>query len=544
MDIPFRTNGRLNTAKLKQIEQEVIKSAPENLKCLPLQQLVWHLHNGVDSVPLCFCGAPRFFKGFGKGYAAACNPNCIGVAQSRELSLLSKYGVKNVLCLENVKEKIKQTNMQKYGTPYFSQSDIGKQKIKESVKSKLGVDYPTQCKKVTQKRKENSIAKYGVESPSKLQCVKDKAEKTNLAKYGSKTWNSTENGRISVSLRLKEHHDAVNPNRLKLEDHEFVLHRYDQLKSLTLLAGELGVQVNYLSRWFAKNGYKADKTCNVSSIEHEIVEWLKTLGVEPRVRDRTTIKPYELDVVVGNLAIEVNGIYWHSFDHLETNEERNRHLHKLQLCEAAGISLIQFTDIEWNSKRDIIKSIILNRLGKANKIFARKTVVKHISNSTIRDFLLENHFQGHVPAKVNLGLYLGDELVAVMNFGKPRFAKNAEWELLRFATKKNVMVVGGAQKLLTAFKKEHKGSILSYSDRMKFSGKMYSTLGFVQIKVNGPSYFYTDKNVLMSRVKFQKHKLHKMFNNFDPNLSEAQNCFNNGLRRYWDCGTITWLLSD
>ena len=64
-----------------------------------------------------------------------------------------------------------------------------------------------------------------------------------------------------------------------------------------------------------------------------------------------------------------------------------------------------------------------------------------------------------------------------MTFGKPRYNKNYEWELVRFCS--HFQVVGGAEKLFTYFRNRYKPkSIISYCDKSKFIGKVYTNLGF------------------------------------------------------------------
>jgi hypothetical protein len=42
--------------------------------------------------------------------------------------------------------------------------------------------------------------------------------------------------------------------------------------------------------------------------------------------------------------------------------------------------------------------------------------------------------------------------------------------------------------------------------------------------------------LLESRNKYQKHKLSKVLEDFNPNDTEVQNMFGNGYRRIWDSG--------
>ncbi len=72
--------------------------------------------------------------------------------------------------------------------------------------------------------------------------------------------------------------------------------------------------------------------------------------------DRSAIKPYELDLYSEkySLAIEVNGVYWHS----DKFKDRNYHLIKTLKCEKRGISLLHFWETELENNFDWCCSII------------------------------------------------------------------------------------------------------------------------------------------------------------------------------------------
>ena len=44
------------------------------------------------------------------------------------------------------------------------------------------------------------------------------------------------------------------------------------------------------------------------------------------------------------------------------------------------------------------------------------------------------------------------------------------------------------------------------------------------------------------KSKFQRKNLPDMLSVFDPNLSEAENCRNNGWYQIFDCGKKKWVL--
>ena len=60
---------------------------------------------------------------------------------------MEKYGVSNVFALEEVKEQINHTNLEKYGHENIAQGVL-KEKIKETNMKKYGVPYSTQAKEV------------------------------------------------------------------------------------------------------------------------------------------------------------------------------------------------------------------------------------------------------------------------------------------------------------------------------------------------------------------------------------------------------------
>ena len=189
--------------------------------------------------------------------------------------------------------------------------------------------------------------------------------------------------------------------------------------------------------------------------------------------------------------------------------------------------------------------MINNKLGLNKKIFARKCEIREVDSNTAERFLKENHLQGYCVAKYRFGLYYENVLVSLMTFGKSRYNKNYDWELLRFCSKKGYNIVGGASKLLSHFRKQYSGSIISYANRRWSNGHLYETLGFEEIGKTDPNYFYfkeDDLYKLYSRVTFQKYKLENLLDVYDENLTETKNMFNNGYRQVFDCGNKIYAL--
>ena len=282
-----------------------------------------------------------------------------------------------------------------------------------------------------------------------------------------------------------------------------------------------------------------------SKAEQEIVDLLPNCEQS----NRTILQGKELDIVCNNFAIEYNGLMFHSEGNNKSTKfnKRNlkyKHLEKTELTENKGYQLFHIFENEWINKKQIWMSILNNKIGNNNKIFARKCSIKQLNNLDYKNFCNDNHLQGYGIAKIKLGLYYNDELVSVMSFSKSRFNKNVEYELIRFCTKLNTTVIGGASKLLNNFVlKYNPESIISYANRRWSQGHLYEKLGFEFIQNTTPNYFYfkPNENILFSRNMFQKHKLKDKLNKFDIKLTESENMFNNNYRRIYDSGNKVYI---
>jgi hypothetical protein len=173
--------------------------------------------------------------------------------------------------------------------------------------------------------------------------------------------------------------------------------------------------------------------------------------------------------------------------------------------------------------------------------------VEVVDNKKVKKFLEKTHLQGYCPASVKLGLFWNNELQAIATFGKPRFNKNYDWELIRYSVALNTTVVGGLGKLIKYFLKNYEvTSIISYADRRwtKHSKNLYQLVGFEFLNSSSPNYKYFKRDAgkieLQSRTQFQKHKLQYKLPIFNKILTEYQNMQLNGYCRIWDCGNLIY----
>lgn len=540
-----------------------IKNRPElfqNLKDLTfdsnnVSQLIWHLING-NEIPCCpVCGKELEFKNYGEGYKKACSKECSdylrgagtrGKKLSEETKAkiketnLKKFGVDNPFKSKEIREKIKQTNLEKYGVEAASQNVEVKKKTAQTNLAKYGTIAPLQNSEIKAKMEKTNLERYGSKSSMGNLEVRKKARQTNLERYGVESYFSNKEAikEIQEVKKKKFYESLINGERLKevtpLFSYEEYNKSYDLYKFKCDKCGNEfydslnGGHVPLCPICYPKNEA-------VSEEESEIRKFLSEnyKGIIER-NNREIIHPYELDIYLPELklAIEYDGLYWHSMEF----KDPLYHLRKTEECKEKGIRLVHITSDEWHKKRKIVKSFLLGLIGIYDKkIGARECIVKEIEKQEASLFLEDNHFQGSSVDSIRLGLYFGDELVSVLTFAKPRFNKKYDWEIIRFSNKRGYEVFGGFSKLLSYFSEHYKGSIITYSDKSKFTGDVYRKNNFEELESTPPNYFYFRGDDRIPRQNVQKNALIKKFPDYS-NLTESEIMKKLGYYRFYDCG--------
>lgn len=294
-----------------------------------------------------------------------------------------------------------------------------------------------------------------------------------------------------------------------------------------------------------------------SRIETDIIDYLSSLDATLKIiHNNRHIIPgnLELDLYFPDkkIAIEIDGLFWHSE---LRGKDKMYHLNKTVECEKLGVHLIHVFEDEWELNRSMVLHKIGQRLGifSGKKHYARNCTVRPIAFQDCKQFLELNHLQGGDISPVRLGLFSGDDLVSVMTFSKPNTSRGSRsgpasvgvYELSRFATKENVICIGGGGKLLTHFLRSHKpNKIISYADRRWSSStsNVYMKLGFTLSCKSDPCYWYFKPNERrrFHRFNFTKRKTLELGG--DPTKTEWQNMQELGYDRIWDCGHLKYEL--
>jgi len=552
---------------------------------LTIPQKLWYFMNDDFELKLCECGKLKKWKSFKYGWKETCgNMDC--VIKKRKKTNLEKYGVDNPMKNDDIIDKVKKTNLDKYGETspsknidvrnkisinYNKKSEDEKQHIinkrvktwnnktdeeKEKVKIKKKKSYNNLDQdKIIEKRKKTNLEKYGFEYTVTTPKIKKKILSTLKHRYGV---NSTpfENIEIrkSASISYMNRHIENIKNGLLKFQCKYISHydkgignlEYEILCERTNKIFKIGysnlrirlLQNLEISPFFYKQH-------GISEMEKDLYKFICDNNIKIE-KNNNIITPYELDIYIPELklAFEFNGVYWHN----ELYKDKNYHLEKTELCEKNGVQLIHIYEDDWVYKNDIVKSMILNKLGKTpEKIYGRKCEIREIiDNKLVKDFLEKNHIQGFIGSKVKIGLFYENELVSLMTFGKRRISmgkkntREGEYELLRFCSKLNTNVIGGAQKLFKYFVNNYKvNEITTYADRSWSTGDLYKKLGFEYKGKTQPNYYYVIDGLRHHRFNYRKDKLIK--DGFDKNKTEHEIMIERGIYRIYDSGNLKFI---
>jgi len=354
----------------------------------------------------------------------------------------------------------------------------------------------------------------------KSDIIKEKVKKTNKEKFGNEFFTKSD-------LYRKEYYYIA-------KDDSYIKYLND---GISLFSCEKGHNFEISKDVYSKRKSYFVNICTVcnpvgdnnSIKEKEFSDFIKSIytgDIINNYRDGQEIDIYLPELKIG---FEFNGLYWHC----DKFKDRWFHINKTNYFKEKEIRILHIWEDDWDKNREIIKSQICNLLMvSSNKIFARKCVVKDITDTKIsKKFLNDNHLQGNVRSSIKIGLFNEDKLVSIMTFdhfeGRKRMEIN-EWNLSRFCNKLNTNVIGGASKLLKYFTRNYKPSrIISYADKDWSIGNLYENLGFNLVSDSKPDYKYVINGVRSHKSKFRKSR---------TNISESKLRIN----KIWDCGKLKY----
>ena len=429
--------------------------------------------------------------------------NQIQKSITRKQTNLNRYGVENTY--QNNVDKIKQTKLEKYKDENYNNTD----KQQATMLKRYGV----KCGYNTGIAEETIIKRYGAKGSASNK-IKEKMKQTNLEKYGVEY--PIQNKEISNRIQNKIR--QTNLNKYGVSHNWMRQDEKEKMKQTNL--EKYGVPYFCMrEECYSKNGF------TVSKANQRISEILTNNSIQNELEFHIDNKSYDIHIINTNILIEINPTYTHNSTNVVWFHNSNRepitkdyHYNKTLLAKNNNYRCIHLWD--WD---DIDK--IINLLRPKQKLYARKCEMKEVNKKDCNEFLNKYHLQNSCKGQdIRLGLYYKNELIQIMTFGKPRYNKSYEYELLRLCTKPEYSIIGGSERLFYYFIKNYNPlSIISYCDNSKFNGEVYSKLGFKLKDFGQPAKHWYNGNRHITDNLLRQRGFDQLFNeNYGKGTSNEQ----------------------
>lgn len=307
----------------------------------------------------------------------------------------------------------------------------------------------------------------------------------------------------------------------------------------------------------------------VSAAEMELAELLAMLGAGepiPQYPAGQGRKSFDLYLPSRNVAVEVNGLYWHH----DGRKNGGLHAHKTRLAAQAGIQLFHVWEDDWRDRREVVVRTLAAKLGLtknlpdalpdlppkcSERVGARTLAIAEASPATARMFLDANHIQGATTLNRRFVLLDADgEIRALLGLRSPRSGARmkrqaGEWEVARYAT--CGIVPGGFTRLLSHAEKVFLAEGTELVRWITFAaadisdGGLYKISGFTARETLRPDYRYVGAKTGWRRAPKEAFQRKRFRDDpalvWDESWTEAIAARENGLFRVWDCGKVRYV---
>ena len=522
--------------------QELIINSCSSLGSISLNEAVY-IHLNPNEDPICtWCQTNRrkFFK-VSKGYASTCTDSKCKKAWRSDLNKKSSKKID----WDRSNSKREATNIATYGAKSnLSAGTESRDVADRAMKEIYGTKHPLSNPDILSRRNQTTVERYGT-----LNFVTSEKAKATLAK----------NHGVANPMESSEIRDRVSStmarNKLAKLMERCNVHNIEIIESdssyVTIKCSSCGtVHTNFLRQTLnilLRSGQSPCNECNPinryrSKGESELADWIRSIFTGEIHTNRKYLGT-ELDVMIPDLklAIEYNGVYWHS----DLRKPKKYHIQKKKAVEDTGWGVIQIWEDHWNDphKREIIKSKLAHKLGMTPiKIGARSCKIIDVSPKQAKSFMEEHHLYGSVNSQIRIGLEYQGELVMLCTFGRPRMAMagktDSEYELLRMASKKGHLVMGGLTKSISELKRRGIESCMTYADcdwtHSKANG--YGSSGFKFVKWTDPGYHWVINGIRHNRMSFMRSSI--------PDISENETVddymYSRGRYKTWNSGNLLY----
>lgn len=304
---------------------------PEDIENLPFKQKLWHFLKDIYIIPVCkMCGNPvNFLTRKGQwGYCTYCSGSC---------------AMKD----ENIKEKLDNTKISRYGSRTYNNSEKQKQTILNK-----GEEYWKQhYEKSIKTRYEKNGGKYFSQETI------EKIKETTLQKYG-----------VDSFTKTKEFQDIIKQKHNDIQKKQYI----------------------------TKKSHHSFKSSNV---EKKFGEYLDEMGIVNYEQYKSDNYPYSCDFFIPNLNlfIEIQGSWTHGKHPFDTNNKKD--IEKLEYWKSKNNeyynnAIYTWTDLDVR-KRKTANENQLNYLEIfSNNIDECITIFENYLKDLLVDWCLKNDFPG------------------------------------------------------------------------------------------------------------------------------------------------------
>ena len=419
-------------------------------------------------------------------------------------TLIEKYGVDNIFSTEEFKEKAAKTKLDKYRSETYN----NREKAKETNLSRYGVD---NIFKDTERMKQSYIDSFGADNPMRNKEIAMKSSSKHnydgICKKASETYRNKTG--YSNPFSDPEIHKGIMIKASEKCKQDYGYEYYCMRPEARIAKGISGPNARF-AKLLDDNGISYSTEFPIGSFQYDFKVDNYLIEIDPYPTHNSTWNPFNKPL------------------------EKDYHLRKSNVAKENGYHCIHIWD--WDNVDAIIN--LLKR--KEESIGARKCIVKEVSIKEAKLFLNKYHIQGYAKDDIRLGLYYNSELVSIMTFGKPRYNKNFEYELVRYCS--SINVTGGSSKLFKHFLNMcNPKSICSYCDLSKFKGETYSLLGFKLRSISSPAIHWYDGHRHITDNLLRQWGFDNLFNaSYGKGTSNRDLMLSHGFVEVYDCGQATY----
>lgn len=471
--------------------------------------------------------------------------------QSEELkqkaiqSVRAKYGVDWALSSAEVKEKSKSTMIDRYGGATTFQSNVLREKVTSTCLERYGVDNAGKSQEVIEKRTSTLMDRYGVDNPMKCAEVANKARETRVTNHSGRYWTEEMYGKAQQAWL--EHLGVDNPAKsdeiIDKITHTF-LERYGVVRAVHVPEFREKMIATMIERYNAPyycmtKEYTDKSHFKISKVNKTFGNTLSTIGIEHEYEFNIGRKSYDIHLHNTNILIEIDPTYTHNVIGNHWDKEglaEDYHYLKSKLAQENGYRCIHVFD--WDDADKIVDLI-----RPKEKLYARNMSIYKLNLDVCEEFLNQFHLQGSCKGQLLcLGLVQDGILYQVMTFGKSRYDKSHDVELLRLCTRAGYIVVGGANKLFKYATQDYGlDNIISYCDLSKFNGDVYTRLGMKLIRTTQPQEVWSRENEKVTANLLRQRGYDQLFKtNYGKGTSNEELMLRNGWLPIFDCGQAVY----